>query len=81
MVDEMMNDGRDFHSLDRSSVIVSSTMQDSGGSIFPTHHAGAFPLSDPILRSIQVGRPAEHGTEGAEDPMDSAWTSGFYKSR
>jgi MOSC domain-containing protein YiiM len=37
-------------------------------------------LSDPILRSIQVGRPAEHGTEGAEDPMDSAWTSGFYKN-
>ena len=36
-------------------------------------------MSDPILRSIQVGLPAEHGTEGAEDPMDSAWTTGFCK--
>ncbi len=33
-----------------------------------------------VLVSIQTGRPAEHGKEGASDPMDRLWTSGFFKS-
>lgn len=31
------------------------------------------------LASIQVGRPRELGPEGAADPMDRPWTSGFLK--
>lgn len=37
-------------------------------------------MRSPTLLSIQVGRPAEHGTEGTADPMDRPWTSGFVKS-
>ena len=29
--------------------------------------------------SIQVGMPKSYGTEGADDPMDRPWTSGFVK--
>ncbi len=36
-------------------------------------------MIDPILRSIQVGLPASYGEDEAEDPMDSAWVTGFYK--
>lgn len=32
-----------------------------------------------VLASIQVGRPREIGTEGAADPMDRPWVSGFLK--
>ena len=31
------------------------------------------------VNSIQVGMPKSHGTEGARDPMDRPWTSGFVK--
>jgi len=31
------------------------------------------------LLSIQVGLPRDHGVEGAEEPMDRLWTSGFFK--
>lgn len=34
----------------------------------------------PRLRSIQVGLPKLHGTEGAADPLDRPWTSGFFKA-
>jgi MOSC domain-containing protein YiiM len=37
-------------------------------------------MYQPVLLSIQVGRPAEHGTDGAADPMDCPWTSGFFKA-
>ena len=33
----------------------------------------------PRLRSIQVGLPRQIGAEGAPDPMDRPWTSGFFK--
>lgn len=33
----------------------------------------------PILRSIQVGLPQRFGTDGAADPMDRTWTTGFHK--
>ena len=33
----------------------------------------------PRLLSVQVGRPAEHGTASATDPMDHTWTTGFFK--
>ncbi len=32
-----------------------------------------------VLASIQVGRPRDLGTEGAADPMERPWTSGFLK--
>jgi len=32
------------------------------------------------LLSIQVGRPREVGTDGASDPMDRPWTTGFFKA-
>jgi MOSC domain-containing protein YiiM len=32
-----------------------------------------------IVASIQVGEPRERGTEGADDPMDRPWHSGFVK--
>src|SRR4051794_16170348 len=37
-------------------------------------------MRQPVLLSIQVGHPAEHGTEGTSDPMDRPWTSGFFKA-
>lgn len=36
-------------------------------------------MSDPALASIQVSRPRHFGQEGAADPMDRPWTTGFYK--
>jgi MOSC domain-containing protein YiiM len=33
----------------------------------------------PVLVSIQVGMPQTRGAEGATDPMDRPWTSGFVK--
>ncbi len=36
-------------------------------------------MANPILVSIQVGMPRSFGTEGAADPMDRPWTTGFYK--
>jgi MOSC domain-containing protein YiiM len=33
----------------------------------------------PVVLSIQVGLPRQLGTDGAEDPMDRPWTSGFDK--
>lgn len=33
-----------------------------------------------VLLSIQVGMPREHGVDGAPDPMDQRWYSGFYKA-
>lgn len=32
-----------------------------------------------MLASIQVGQPQQYGEEGATDPMDRAWTTGFFK--
>lgn len=32
-----------------------------------------------ILLSIQVGLPQQFGMEGATDPLDRPWTTGFYK--
>lgn len=32
-----------------------------------------------VLASIQVGKPRDLGTEGAADPFDRPWTSGFCK--
>lgn len=29
--------------------------------------------------SVSVGMPREHGTEGAAEPMERAWTTGFFK--
>lgn len=36
--------------------------------------------SEAILASIQVGRPRDLGDEGAADPMEKPWTSGFCKA-
>jgi MOSC domain-containing protein YiiM len=36
-------------------------------------------MTKPVLVSIQVGLPQTRGTEGAADPMDQPWTSGFVK--
>lgn len=33
----------------------------------------------PALQSIQVGLPTHFGREGAADPMDRPWTTGFFK--
>lgn len=33
-----------------------------------------------VLTSIQVGRVAWHGTPGATNPHDRAWSTGFFKS-
>ena len=33
----------------------------------------------PMLVSIQVGLPQTRGVDGADDPMDQPWTSGFIK--
>jgi MOSC domain-containing protein YiiM len=32
-----------------------------------------------LLVSIQVGLPQAHGREGADDPMDRPWETGFFK--
>jgi MOSC domain-containing protein YiiM len=36
-------------------------------------------MSTPLLVSIQVGLPRSYGQEGAEDPMDRPWETGFFK--
>jgi len=33
----------------------------------------------PVLLSIQVGLPERFGREGADDPMDRPWATGFFK--
>ena len=40
---------------------------------------GSTPPAPARLLSIQVGLPRQLGTEGAADPMDRPWTSGFFK--
>ena len=40
---------------------------------------GATTPAAPRLLSIQVGLPRTIGIEGAADPMDRPWTSGFFK--
>lgn len=36
-------------------------------------------MADPVLQSVNVGRPATRGIAGAADPMDRPWTSGIFK--
>jgi MOSC domain-containing protein YiiM len=36
-------------------------------------------MTTPFIRSLQVGLPRTLGTEGAADPMDRAWTTGYLK--
>ncbi|MDG3007926.1 MOSC domain-containing protein [Paludisphaera mucosa] len=36
-------------------------------------------MATAVLSSIQVGRPRDLGAEGAADPMDRPWVSGFWK--
>lgn len=36
-------------------------------------------MDAPIVLSIQVGLPKQLGIEGAADPMDRPWTTGFFK--
>jgi MOSC domain-containing protein YiiM len=36
-------------------------------------------MTNPTLLSIQVSPPKSFGTDGASDPMDRPWTTGFYK--
>lgn len=36
-------------------------------------------MSTPLLVSIQVGLPRAYGREGADDPMDRPWETGFFK--
>ncbi len=36
-------------------------------------------MTSPTILSIQVSPPRSFGTEGASDPMDRHWTTGFYK--
>lgn len=36
-------------------------------------------MTTPLLASIQVSLPRSVGHEGAVDPMDRPWTTGFYK--
>jgi len=36
-------------------------------------------MTNPTLVSIQVSPPRSFGTEGATDPMERPWTTGFYK--
>jgi MOSC domain-containing protein YiiM len=38
-----------------------------------------FEMSDPVVLSIQVGRPVTMGDEAASEPMDRRWTSGIVK--
>jgi MOSC domain-containing protein YiiM len=43
------------------------------------HGLAGSDMQTPILLSIQVGLPRAYGREGAEDPMDRPWQSGFFK--
>jgi MOSC domain-containing protein YiiM len=36
-------------------------------------------MRTPLLVSIQVGLPHTYGREGADDPMDRPWETGFFK--
>jgi MOSC domain-containing protein YiiM len=36
-------------------------------------------MTTPLLVSIQVGLPRSYGQDGADDPMDQPWQTGFYK--
>lgn len=36
-------------------------------------------MSDAKILSIQVGLPQEHGTEGAENPLERPWVSSIFK--
>jgi MOSC domain-containing protein YiiM len=36
-------------------------------------------MTTPLLISIQVGLPTSYGREGADDPMDRPWRTGFFK--
>jgi len=36
-------------------------------------------MTDPVLASVQVSLPKNFGQEGATDPMDRPWTTGFCK--
>lgn len=36
-------------------------------------------MSTPLLVSIQMGLPRAYGREGADDPMDRPWETGFFK--
>lgn len=36
-------------------------------------------MTDPVLASIQVSLPRHFGHEGATEPMDRPWTTGFFK--
>lgn len=36
-------------------------------------------MNAPLLLSIQVGLPRQLGVEGAPDPMDRPWSTGFFK--
>ncbi len=36
-------------------------------------------MSEPIILSIQVGLPRQHGTEGAADPMERPWRTAAFK--
>ena len=36
-------------------------------------------MHTPLLVSIQVGLPRAYGREGADDPMDRPWETGFFK--
>jgi MOSC domain-containing protein YiiM len=36
-------------------------------------------MTQPVLRSIQVSLPRSFGAEGATDPLDRPWVSGFDK--
>ena len=36
-------------------------------------------MMSPTLLSIQVSPPRSYGVEGASDPLDRPWTTGFYK--
>jgi MOSC domain-containing protein YiiM len=37
-------------------------------------------LRPAFLSSIQVGQPTSYGSEGAVDPHDEVWTTGFFKT-
>jgi MOSC domain-containing protein YiiM len=36
-------------------------------------------MRDPLLASIQVALPQSYGREGADNPMDRPWQTGFFK--
>lgn len=36
-------------------------------------------MTDPVMASIQVSLPRSFGQEGAADPMDRPWATGFFK--